>query len=157
MFDIGWVEMMVVVVVMIIVIGPKDLPGVLRTMGRWIAQVRAMARNFQDSIEELAEETGLDKVRDEVRSIRDFRLDEEIEKTIDPEGELREGIDADLEGINIENGAAEGSLDKEGKSPEPASGAADAAKVEEESTPRGDTAEDKVEADNADHGTGAKT
>ena len=53
MFDIGWVEMMIVVVVMIVVIGPKDLPVVLHTMGRWIARVRAMARGFQDSIEEM--------------------------------------------------------------------------------------------------------
>ncbi|MEE8214847.1 MAG: Sec-independent protein translocase protein TatB [Alphaproteobacteria bacterium] len=95
MFDIGWVEMMVVVVVMIIVIGPKDLPVVLHTMGRWIARVRAMARNFQDSIEELAEETGLDQMRDEVRSIRDFSIEDEIEKAIDPEGEMKEGIAGD--------------------------------------------------------------
>ncbi|MCZ6608729.1 MAG: Sec-independent protein translocase protein TatB [Alphaproteobacteria bacterium] len=95
MFDIGWVEMMVVVVVMIIVIGPKDLPVVLHTMGRWIARVRAMARNFQDSIEEIAEESGLDQIRDEVRSIRDFSIEDEIEKAIDPEGEMREGIAGD--------------------------------------------------------------
>ncbi len=95
MFDIGWVEMMVVVVVMIIVIGPKDLPVVLHTMGRWIARVRAMARNFQDSIEELAEESGLDQMRDEVRSIRDFSIEDEIEKAIDPEGEMKEGIAGD--------------------------------------------------------------
>ena len=94
MFDIGWVEMMVVVIVMVIVVGPKELPGLLRTIGRGIAQVRAMARTFQDSIEELAEETGLDEIRDEVRAIRDFRLEDEIEKTIDPDGELREGIDS---------------------------------------------------------------
>lgn len=95
MFDIGWVEMMVVVVVMIIVIGPKDLPVVLHTMGRWIARVRAMARNFQDGIEELAEESGLDQMRDEVRSIRDFSIEDEIEKAIDPEGEMKEGIAGD--------------------------------------------------------------
>ncbi|MDX1485269.1 MAG: Sec-independent protein translocase protein TatB [Alphaproteobacteria bacterium] len=95
MFDIGWVEMMVVVVVMIVVIGPKDLPVVLHTMGRWIARVRAMARGFQDSIEEMAEQSGLGDVRDEMRSIRDFSLEDEIEKTIDPEGELREGISAE--------------------------------------------------------------
>ena len=95
MFDIGWVEMMVVVVVMIIVIGPKDLPVVLHTMGRWIARVRAMARNFQDSIEEIAEESGLDQIRDEVRSIRDFSIEDEIEKAIDPEGEMGGGIAGD--------------------------------------------------------------
>ena len=95
MFDIGWVEMMVVVVVMIVVIGPKDLPVVLHTMGRWIARVRAMARGFQDSIEEMAQETGLDQMRDEVRSIRDFSLEDEIEKAVDPEGTLSEGISGD--------------------------------------------------------------
>ena len=95
MFDIGWVEMMIVVVVMIVVIGPKDLPVVLHTMGRWIARVRAMARNFQDSIEEIAEDAGLEDMRDDVRSIRDFSIEDEIEKTIDPEGEMREGIAGD--------------------------------------------------------------
>jgi sec-independent protein translocase protein TatB len=96
MFDIAWVEMMVVAIVMVVVIGPKELPVVLRSIGQWIAQARAMARNFQDSIEELAEETGLDQVRDEVQAIRDFRLEDEIEKTIDPEGELRDGIESDI-------------------------------------------------------------
>ncbi|MEE8140586.1 MAG: Sec-independent protein translocase protein TatB [Alphaproteobacteria bacterium] len=118
MFDIGWVEMMVVVVVMIIVIGPKDLPVVLHTMGRWIARVRAMARNFQDSIEELAEETGLDQMRDEVRSIRDFSIEDEIEKAIDPEGEMKEGIAGDPAKA-LESGE-ESAKDKgpEGKGPE---------------------------------------
>lgn len=97
MFDIGWVEMMVVIVVLIIVIGPRDLPMVLHTMGRWVARARAMARSFQDSIEDMARESGLDEMRDEVRSIRDFRLDEEVEKTIDPEGELKEGLAPSLE------------------------------------------------------------
>ena len=124
MFDIGWVEMMVVVVVMIIVIGPKDLPVVLHTMGRWIARVRAMARNFQDSIEELAEETGLDQMRDEVRSIGDFSIEDEIEKAIDPEGEMKEGIAGDpakaLES-GEESAKGKGPEGKEEDAPEPES------------------------------------
>ncbi len=118
MFDIGWVEMMIVVVVMIVVIGPKDLPVVLHTMGRWIARVRAMARSFQDSIEEMAEETGLDQMRDEVRSIRDFSIEDEIEKAIDPEGEMKEGIAGDP-AKTLESGeeSAKGK-EPEGKGPE---------------------------------------
>ena len=148
MFDIGWVEMVVVVVVMIIVIGPKDLPAVLRTMGRWIAQVRTMARNFQDSIEEMAEETGLDKVRDEVRAIRDFRLEDEIEKTIDPEGELRDGIGAD-----IKDGAAEGVLAGDSGMEATQTGEADADKVGPKDAP----SEKNTKADSADPATGDKT
>jgi Tat protein translocase TatB subunit len=93
MFDIGWIEMMVIVVVMIIVIGPKDLPRVLHTLGQWVSRAREMARGFQDSIEEMANEAGLDKVREKVGSMRDFDLKDSVEKAIDPKGELAGGID----------------------------------------------------------------
>jgi sec-independent protein translocase protein TatB len=146
MFDIGWVEMMVVVVVMIIVIGPKDLPVVLHTMGRWIARVRAMARNFQDSIEELAEESGLDQMRDEVRSIRDFSIEDEIEKAIDPEGEMKEGIAGDpakaLEsGEESAKGKGPEGKGPEGKGPEgkgPEGKEEDAPEPESVPSPRGE-------------------
>ena len=141
MFDIGWVEMMVVVVVMIIVIGPKDLPVVLHTMGRWIARVRAMARNFQDSIEELAEETGLDQMRDEVRSIRDFSIEDEIEKAIDPEGEMKEGIAGDpAKALESGEESAKGK-GPEGKEPEgkgPEGKGEDAPEPESVPSPRGE-------------------
>ena len=44
MFDIGWTEMAVIALVVIIFIGPKELPGVLRTLGQWVSKARAMAR-----------------------------------------------------------------------------------------------------------------
>ena len=50
MFDIGWTELMVVGVVALIVIGPKDLPDMFRTMGRFTAKARSMARDFQRAI-----------------------------------------------------------------------------------------------------------
>lgn len=157
MFDIGWVEMMVVVIVMIIVVGPKELPGLLRTIGRGIAQVRAMARTFQDSIEELAEETGLDEVRDEVRAIRDFRLEDEIEKTIDPDGELREGIDATLEDTKIENGEADADAAKIGADSTLAEDTAEDKATDKATDNGADNGEDKAKADNADPGAGGKT
>lgn len=114
MFDIGWVEMMVVIVVMIVVIGPKDLPAVLHTMGQWIARVRAMAREFQSGIEDLADQAGLEDVRKEIDTIRDFSIKEEIEKTIDPKGELRQGIEADTPAM-VTDQAAEKKKDEDGK------------------------------------------
>ncbi|MCH8917571.1 MAG: twin-arginine translocase subunit TatB [Alphaproteobacteria bacterium] len=142
MFDIGWVEMMVVAVVMIVVIGPKDLPVVLHTMGRWIARVRAMARNFQDSIEEIAEETGFDKMRDEVRSIGDFNIEDEIEKAIDPEGEVRQAISGDpakaLE--SAEDGAEDASAeDNRDDGAAPGDGDGDRDGDRDESAPAGET------------------
>lgn len=95
MFDIGWMEMMVIAIVMIVIIGPKELPGVLHTMGRWIGRVRAMARSFQDSIEEMAAEAGLDEVRREVDSIKDYDIGGAIENSIDPDGEMRKELTHD--------------------------------------------------------------
>ena len=62
MFDIGWSEMAVILLVALVVIGPRDLPRVARTMGRWVAKGRAMAREFQTALEDMARETELDKV-----------------------------------------------------------------------------------------------
>jgi sec-independent protein translocase protein TatB len=95
MFDIGWMEMMVIAIVMIVIIGPKELPGVLHTMGRWVGRVRVMARSFQDSIEEMAQESGLDDVRREVDTITDYDIGGSIEKSIDPDGEMRKELTQD--------------------------------------------------------------
>ena len=63
MFDIGWTEMMVIAVLAIIVIGPKDLPGMLRTIGKWTGRARALAREFQSSLDEVAREAELDEIK----------------------------------------------------------------------------------------------
>ena len=49
MFDIGWTEMLVIAIVMIVVVGPKDLPRMLRTFGRTTAKMRSMAGDFRDA------------------------------------------------------------------------------------------------------------
>lgn len=95
MFDIGWMEMMVVAIVMIVIIGPKELPGVLHTMGRWLARIRAMARSFQEGIEDMAQESGLDEVRRQIDSAAHYDIGNEISNTIDPGGELRRDLTYD--------------------------------------------------------------
>ena len=70
MFDIGWSEIMVIAVVALIAIGPKELPGVLRTVGQWMGKARRMAAEFQSQFQETmreAEMAGLKKSFDEVR------------------------------------------------------------------------------------------
>ena len=49
MFDIGWTELMVVGIVALIVVGPKDLPGMFRTLGRFTGKAKGMARDFQSA------------------------------------------------------------------------------------------------------------
>ncbi len=94
MFDIGWTEMAVIALVVIIFIGPKELPGVLRTLGQWVSKARAMAREFQDGLEDMARETGLDEAKREIESATGD-IGGMIEKSIDPDAELKGAFDPD--------------------------------------------------------------
>jgi sec-independent protein translocase protein TatB len=70
MFDIGWSELALIAVVALVAIGPKELPGVLRTVGQWMGKVRRMASEFQGQFQEAmreAEMADLKKSFDEVR------------------------------------------------------------------------------------------
>ena len=89
MFDIGWSEFVVIGVVALIVIGPKDLPRVLRTAGTWVRKARAIAHEFQGSIEQMVRDAELDEVRQQVQKATDFNLEHEFAKTIDPAGDLK--------------------------------------------------------------------
>ncbi|HEU0069964.1 MAG TPA: Sec-independent protein translocase protein TatB [Alphaproteobacteria bacterium] len=89
MFDIGWMEMLLIAVVAIVVIGPKDLPKVLHTVGQWMGRARAVARNFQDQMEEMARQSGVDDVRQQIQnSMSGVDPAERIRKAIDPTGEM---------------------------------------------------------------------
>ena len=70
MFDIGWSELLVVGVVALVVIGPKDLPGALRSLGKAIATMRKMASGFQDQFNEAMKEAELDELRREVAELK---------------------------------------------------------------------------------------
>ena len=70
MFDIGWSELVVIAVVALIAIGPKELPGVLRMIGQWMGKARKMAAEFQGQFQEAmreAEMADLKKTFDEVK------------------------------------------------------------------------------------------
>ncbi|MCF1503033.1 Sec-independent protein translocase protein TatB [Afifella sp. H1R] len=73
MFDIGWTELVVIAGVAIIVVGPKDLPGMLRTFGKTMGQVRRTANDFKrqldDALKEAERQAGLDETRQSLQSI----------------------------------------------------------------------------------------
>jgi sec-independent protein translocase protein TatB len=69
MFDIGWTELVVIAVVAIVVIGPKDLPRAMRFVGQWTGKMKRMAREFQGQFNEALREAELDSVRKDVEAI----------------------------------------------------------------------------------------
>ncbi len=69
MFEIGWTEMLVIAVVMIVVVGPKDLPKMLRTFGKTTTKLRSMAGDFQKQFNEALKEAELDDVKKSVDAL----------------------------------------------------------------------------------------
>jgi sec-independent protein translocase protein TatB len=91
MFDISWTELLVIAVVAIIVVGPKDLPRALRALGRWSGKIKRMARDFQNQFNEALREAELDTIKKEVESVG------KIDPMADMRKEVRE-IEAGLKG-----------------------------------------------------------
>jgi sec-independent protein translocase protein TatB len=71
MFDIGWTELMVIGIVALIVVGPKDLPKMFRTLGQFTAKARGMAREFQRAMDDAADSSGVKDVARDLRKATD--------------------------------------------------------------------------------------
>src|SRR5262245_31428879 len=71
MFDIGWSELLVIAVVAIVVVGPKDLPRLMRTFGHYAGKLRRAASDFQSQFEEAMRESEIDEVRKAIDSVRE--------------------------------------------------------------------------------------
>jgi sec-independent protein translocase protein TatB len=94
MFDLSWTELLVVAVVAIIVVGPKDLPRALRAVGRWTGKAKRMARDFRRQFDEALREAELDTIKKEVESVG------KIDPVADMRKEVREieaGLKVDTE------------------------------------------------------------
>lgn len=77
-FGLGSTELILIAIVALIVIGPRDLPKVLRTVGQVMTKVRAMAREFQGHIEDAAKESGLDDLKKDISKATDFDVNETL-------------------------------------------------------------------------------
>ncbi|MFU0503761.1 Sec-independent protein translocase protein TatB [Pseudaminobacter sp. NGMCC 1.201702] len=97
MFDIGWTEMLVIAVVMIVVVGPKDLPRMLRTFGKTTAKLRVMAGDFQKQFNEALKEADLDDVKKSVNELRSLNPTAEIKKQLNPFEKAAADVRAGLE------------------------------------------------------------
>lgn len=71
MFDIAWSEFLVVAVVALVVVGPRDLPPLLRTLGKMVASLRRMAGEFQNQFNDALREAELDEFKNEVTGLKD--------------------------------------------------------------------------------------
>ena len=73
MFGIDSSELLLIAIVALVVIGPKELPGLLRTWGKWMAQMRAMASEFRGHVDEMVRQSELDDVKKQLEGSSGLR------------------------------------------------------------------------------------
>jgi sec-independent protein translocase protein TatB len=89
MLDFSWSHILLVLIIALVVVGPKDLPRLMRTIGQWTGKARAMADEFRKSFDDMARQTELDELRKEIENIRHARpladLERDLNQSIVPD------------------------------------------------------------------------
>lgn len=96
MFEVGWSEILVIVIVLIVVVGPKDLPKMLRAFGKATTKFRATAGEFRKQFDEALKEAELDDVRDIIKDAKSLDPRSDIRKVFDPVRTIGEEIRSSL-------------------------------------------------------------
>ncbi len=152
MFDISWTEFLLIGIVALIFIGPKELPGVLRTLGQYTRKIRGMAAEFQNQFQEAMREAEMADLKKEVddmaRNFKDFDPLKTAQQNFETMGrDFEKALDKPAEQTGAtappptaaEPAAAAPAQEPQAGAPlaltEPASPAAEAAKPDAETTP----------------------
>ena len=89
MLDFSWSHILIVLIVALIVVGPKDLPRLMRIAGQWAGKARAMADQFRKSFDDMARQSELDELRKEIENLRSDRpladLERDLNRSIVPD------------------------------------------------------------------------
>jgi sec-independent protein translocase protein TatB len=82
MLDFSWSHILLLLIVALVVVGPKDLPKLMRMMGQWTGKARAMADQLRKSFDEMARQSELDELRAEIEALRHQRPLAEIDRSL---------------------------------------------------------------------------
>ena len=92
MFDIGWSEMLIIGVIAIVVVGPKDLPRMMRTVGQYVGKAKRMAREFQTQFDDAVRDSELGDVRQTFNDLKSANPTTELGKSLNPLTEAAEDV-----------------------------------------------------------------
>ena len=97
MFDLGWSEILVIAIVMVVVVGPKDLPRMLRTFGKTTRKMRSMATDFRRQFDDALADADLDDVRSTISDVRKLNPANSIKDALNPLREAGESVKRDID------------------------------------------------------------
>ena len=90
MLELGMSELLLVGIVALIIVGPKDLPKMFRVVGKYVGRAKEMARDFQRSFEDAAKESGFDDIKRNFDSVKDFSPNNIAKNTINMNTKISE-------------------------------------------------------------------
>ena len=102
MFDIGWPELFLIAVVVLLVVGPKELPKVLRNVGIWVGKAKVVTREFRTHVDDMIRDSELEEVRGQINSASQMNLDTITENSIDLQDDIEDVIVRDPDGGILE-------------------------------------------------------
>lgn len=132
MFGLGWSEMLVIGIVALIVIGPKDLPGLFRSMGQFTGKARMMAREFSRAMEQAADESGVKDVQKSLKAAanpKQFGVDKIKEATGMTKGPATQALSEERQAAKekISDAMAKAAIERKAREAEDAAIAAEMA------------------------------
>lgn len=101
MFDIGWSELLVVAIVLIVVVGPKDLPPMIRAFGKMTANLRKMAGEFRTQFDQALKEADMDDVRRTIGDVQNLNPGNALRDAINPLRQMGQEIKSDLQKASV--------------------------------------------------------
>lgn len=163
MFDLGWSELLMIAVITVIVVGPRELPRVLRTVMQGMKKLRSIAGEFQSSIDEMARDADLHDLKKKLEDTSKSDWEKEITDTVDPTGEVgsilketKSDLDKEKQGLDQAGKQAEFSA-KDALSSNKKSDDAATKTAEPAPEPAKPAAEGTATSDSGDSGTSKKS
>jgi sec-independent protein translocase protein TatB len=93
MLDLGWTEILMIGVIAVVVIGPKDLPKAMHAMAQWMRKLRGMARDFQGQVDDMVKGTELEEVKKAAQGLNRYSVKRQISNVVDPKGQMKKALE----------------------------------------------------------------
>ena len=93
MLDFGWTELLMIGVVAVVVIGPKDLPKAMSSLADWVRKLRGLARDFQGQVDDMVKGTELEDVKKAAQGLNKYNVKRQISSVVDPKGQMKKALE----------------------------------------------------------------
>ena len=95
MFSFGWSEIALTIVIVVIIVGPKEIPNLLRQLGSFSRSIKKISRDFKSSLNEISEEGDLKSVKESIKDIKNIKND------LDPTKEIKKELNSAKDTVSV--------------------------------------------------------